>query len=164
MQGAVDILGRAIPAYDLFLLAVGPVVLLVFWWILERTRFGILTRAATENRVLASALGVDERRLFTAVFAMGAFLAGLAGALQLPREPVNLGMDLSIIAEAFVVTVVGGLGSIPGAFSQRSDRTHQGTVHRAGNGRVRNRIHVQSSRSLRVVVMASCSSRSRMVC
>src|SRR4030095_9055287 len=116
MQGALDIFGRAIPTYDLFLLAVGPAVLLSLWWILERTRFGMLTRAATENRVLAAALGVDERRLFTAVFAMGAFLAGLAGALQLPREPANLGMDLAIIAEAFVVTVVGGLGSIPGAF------------------------------------------------
>ena len=76
----------------------------------------MLTRAATENRTLASALGVNERLLFTAVFALGAFLAGLAGALQLPREPANLGMDLAIIAEAFVVTVVGGLGSIPGAF------------------------------------------------
>ena len=91
-------------------------MLLALWWLLERTRFGMLTRAATENRALASALGVDERALFTAVFALGAFLAGLAGALQLPREPANLGMDLAIIAEAFVVTVVGGLGSIPGAF------------------------------------------------
>ena len=65
---------------------------------------------------MAAALGIDQARLYTAVFALGAFLAGLAGALQLPREPANLGMDLSIIAEAFVVTVVGGLGSIPGAF------------------------------------------------
>jgi branched-chain amino acid transport system permease protein len=91
-------------------------VLLALWLLLARTRFGLLVRAATENRVLAGALGIDERRLFTAVFALGAFLAGLAGALQLPREPANLGMDLAIIAEAFVVTVVGGLGSIPGAF------------------------------------------------
>ena len=116
LRGAVDVVGRAIATYDLFLLAVGPVVLVALWWLLERTRFGMLTRAATENRVLASALGVDERRLFTTVFALGAFLAGLAGALQLPREPANLGMDLSVIVEAFVVTVVGGLGSIPGAF------------------------------------------------
>jgi branched-chain amino acid transport system permease protein len=98
------------------LLAVGPLVLLALWWLVNRTRFGILIRAATENRTLAGALGIDERRLFTAVFALGAFLAGLAGALQLPQEPANLGMDLSVIAEAFVVTVVGGLGSIPGAF------------------------------------------------
>ena len=91
-------------------------MLLALWWLVERTRFGVLIRAATENRTLASALGINERTLFTAVFALGALLAGLAGALQLPREPANLGMDLAIIAEAFVVTVVGGLGSIPGAF------------------------------------------------
>jgi len=116
LAGAIGVFGRVIPTYDLFLLAVGPLVLLALWWLLERTRFGMLTRAATENRTLASALGVNERALFTAVFALGALLAGLAGALQLPREPANLGMDLAIIAEAFVVTVVGGLGSIPGAF------------------------------------------------
>jgi branched-chain amino acid transport system permease protein len=114
--GAVDLLGRSLPTYDLLLLALGPVVLLALWALLAKTRFGILVRAATENRTLAGALGIDERRLFTAVFALGAFLAGLAGALRLPDEPANLGMDLSIIAEAFVVTVVGGLGSIPGAF------------------------------------------------
>ena len=65
-------------------------------------------------------------------------LAGLAGALQLPREPANLGMDLAIIAEAFVVTVVGGLGSIPGAFRRRAaDRTHQGALHCARHRRAR---------------------------
>jgi len=116
LAGAVGVFGRLIPAYDLFLLAVGPLVLVALWTLLERTRFGVLIRAATENRALASALGVNERGLFTTVFALGAFLAGLAGALQLPREPANLGMDLAIVAEAFVVTVVGGLGSIPGAF------------------------------------------------
>ena len=114
--GAIELFGRAVPSYELLLLAIGPVVLLLLWRLLTGTRFGLVVRAATEDRVLAGALGVDERRLFTTVFALGAFLAGLAGALQLPREPANLGMDLAIIAEAFVVTVVGGLGSIPGAF------------------------------------------------
>ncbi len=116
MAGAVDVLGRAVPTYDLFLLVVGPLVLTALWLLLARTRFGMLIRAASENREIASALGINERLLFTAVFALGAGLAGLAGALQLPREPANLGMDLAIIAEAFVVTVVGGLGSLPGAF------------------------------------------------
>jgi branched-chain amino acid transport system permease protein len=116
LAGAIAVFGRVIPTYDLFLLAVGPLVLLALWALLERTRFGMLTRAATENRALASALGINQRALFTTVFALGAFLAGIAGALQLPREPANLGMDLAIIAEAFVVTVVGGLGSVPGAF------------------------------------------------
>jgi len=116
LAGAVDVLGRAIPQYDLFLIVVGPLVLVALTWLLTRTRFGVLIRAASENRVLTAALGIDQARLYTAVFALGAFLAGLAGALQLPREPANLGMDLAIIADAFVVTVVGGLGSIPGAF------------------------------------------------
>ena len=138
--GAVDLLGRAVPSYDLLLLALGPVVLLLLWLLLARTRFGMLVRAATENRVLAGALGIDERRLFTTVFALGALLAGLAGALQLPREPANLGMDLAIIAEAFVVTVVGGLGSIPGAFlAAAADRPRQGAVHRARHRRRRRR-------------------------
>ena len=114
--GAIDILGRAVPTYNLLLLAIGPVVLLLLWWLVNRTHFGVVVRAATENRILVGALGIDEGRLFTMVFALGAFLAGLAGALQLPLEPANLGMDLAVIAEAFVVTVVGGLGSIPGAF------------------------------------------------
>jgi branched-chain amino acid transport system permease protein len=114
--GAIRLFGRAVPSYDLLLMAIGPLVLAALWWLVNRTRFGVVIRAATENRTLAGALGIDEPRLFTAVFALGAFLAGLAGALRLPDEPANLGMDLSVIAEAFVVTVVGGLGSIPGAF------------------------------------------------
>ncbi|MFO1324106.1 MAG: ABC transporter permease [Burkholderiales bacterium] len=114
--GTFEILGRAFPQYDLLLIAVGPLVLIALTWLVTRTRFGVLIRAASENRALTAALGIDQAKLFTAVFALGAFLAGLAGALQLPREPANLGMDVAIIADAFVVTVVGGLGSIPGAF------------------------------------------------
>ncbi len=116
LRGAVDLAGGAFPTYDVFLILVGPAVLLALWWLIARTRFGVLVRAASENRIMAAALGVNERLLFTSVFALGAGLAGLAGALQLPREPATLGMDLSTIADAFVVTVVGGLGSIPGAF------------------------------------------------
>ena len=116
LSGAVQWFGRAVPEYDLFLLVVGPVVLIALTLLLARTRFGMLVRAASENRILAGALGVDERTLFTAVFTLGSFLAGLAGALTLPREPANLGMDLAVIADAFVVTVLGGLGSVPGAF------------------------------------------------
>ena len=116
LDGVVNVLGRAVPEYDLFLLVVGPVVLILLTLLVSRTRFGMLVRAASENRVLAAALGIDEKTLFTVVFALGSFLAGLAGALTLPREPANLGMDLGVIADAFVVTVLGGLGSIPGAF------------------------------------------------
>jgi branched-chain amino acid transport system permease protein len=83
---------------------------------LTRTRWGILLRAATEDREMAAALGVNQRWLFTGVFALGAALAGLGGALAIPREPASLAVDLAAISDAFVVVVVGGLGSIPGAF------------------------------------------------
>ena len=107
---------RSLPEYDAFLIVAGPVVLAGLTLLVRGTRFGTLVRAAAENRVVVAALGVDQAKLYTTVFALGAALAGVAGALQLPREPANLGMDLAIIADAFVVTVVGGLGSIPGAF------------------------------------------------
>lgn len=116
LAGAVQVFGQAVPTYDLFLIGVGPVVLGLLWFCLQRTRWGVQIRAATENRELTAALGINQRRLFTSVFAVGAGLAGLAGALELPRHPASLGMDLGVIVEVFVVTVVGGMGSIPGAF------------------------------------------------
>jgi branched-chain amino acid transport system permease protein len=116
LSGAVEILGRQFPTYDLFLIVVGPVVLGLMWLLLTRTRFGTLVRAATQDREMVSALGVNQAWLFTAVFALGAMLAGLGGALQLPREPATLAMDLNTIGAAFVVVVVGGMGSIPGAY------------------------------------------------
>ncbi len=117
LAGSVEILGRQFPSYDLFLIVVGPVVLGLLWLLLTRTRWGTLVRAATQDREMVSALGVNQAWLFTAVFALGATLAGLGGALQLPREPATLEMDLHTIGSAFVVVVVGGLGSIPGAFA-----------------------------------------------
>ena len=116
MKGAVAILGRNFPTYDLFLIVVGPIVLGALWLLFTRTRWGTLVRAATQDREMVGALGVNESWLFTGVFFIGAMLAGLGGALQLPREPANLEMDLNIIGSAFVVVVVGGMGSIPGAF------------------------------------------------
>ncbi len=116
LDGAVSILGRRIPQYDLVLIAVGPSVLLVLWWILRRTRWGTLIRAATQDREMLSALGVNQAWLFTSAFALGCFLAGVGGALQSPRMPATLALDLEVLGSVFVVTVVGGLGSIPGAF------------------------------------------------
>jgi branched-chain amino acid transport system permease protein len=116
LAGAVTILGRRVPEYDLFLIAIGPLVLALLWLLLTRTRWGTLVRAATQDREMVGALGVNQAWLFTAVFALGTMLAGLGGALQLPREPANLGLDLATIGDAFVVVVVGGMGSIPGAY------------------------------------------------
>ncbi len=114
--GAVMILGRAVPSYDLLLIVLGPLFLGLTWALLTRTRWGTTVRAATQDREMAAALGVNQAVLFTTVFALGSFLAGLSGALSMPREPANLTLDLSIIADVFVVAVVGGLGSIPGSY------------------------------------------------
>jgi branched-chain amino acid transport system permease protein len=116
LRGAVDVLGRRFPSYDILMIAIGPAVLLILHLALTRTRFGRLVRAATEDREMAGALGVNQALLFTAVFAAGSLLSGLGGALQLAREPASLTLDLSVIGDAFVVVVVGGMGSIPGAY------------------------------------------------
>jgi len=116
LGGAVVIAGHAVPEFDLFLIVLGPLVLGGLWLLLTRTRWGTLVRAATEDREMAAALGVNQALLFTSVFALGSLLAGLGGAVNIPREPANLLMDLTIIADVFVVVVVGGMGSIPGAF------------------------------------------------
>ncbi|WP_088280452.1 ABC transporter permease [Ideonella sp. A 288] len=116
LSGSIDILGRRFPTYDLLLIVVGPVVLGALWLLLTRTRWGTLVRAATQDREMVGALGVNQAWLFTSVFALGGALAGLGGALQLPREPASLALDLLTIGDAFVVVVVGGMGSIPGAF------------------------------------------------
>ncbi len=116
LRGSVEILGRNFPSYDLFLIAIGPLVLLLLHLMLAKTRFGRLIRAATQDREMVGALGVNQAMLFTVVFALGAFLAGFGGALQVAREPANLGLDLVVISDAFVVVVVGGMGSITGAF------------------------------------------------
>ena len=116
LRAPVDILGRRFPAYELVLIAAGPVVLGLVLLLLRRTRFGVLIRAATQDRDMVASLGVNQAVLFTGTLFLGAFLAGLGGALQIPRVPANTGMDLAIIAECFVVTVVGGMGSVPGAF------------------------------------------------
>lgn len=112
----VILFGNRFPTYELLLIAIGPVVLALLWLLFQKTRWGVLVRAATQDREMVGALGVNQRLLFTSVFAFGAGLAGLGGALQLPREAVTLHMDLAMISEAFVVVVVGGLGSIGGAY------------------------------------------------
>src|SRR6266536_3136134 len=116
LRGSIEILGRNLPTYDLFLIAAGPLVLIALHFVLTRSRFGRLIRAATQDREMLGALGVNQAMLFTSVFALGSLLSGLGGALQVAREPANLLMDLTVISDAFVVVVVGGMGSIPGAY------------------------------------------------
>ena len=116
LDGAVVIAGARIPQYDLALIVLSPAVLGALWLLFHRTRWGTLVRAATADREMVAALGVNQAWLFTSVFFLGAFLAGLGGAAQLPKGGADLLIDLNIIASAFVVVVVGGMGSITGAF------------------------------------------------
>lgn len=116
MERSSIFLGVRVPTYDLFLIAFAPVVLGGLWLLFNRTRWGILIRAATQDQQMVAALGVNQKWLFTGVFFLGAALAGLGGAVQLPKGSANLLMDLQIIAAVFVVVVVGGMGSILGAY------------------------------------------------
>src|SRR6201996_3925324 len=116
LRAFVLVAGQRVPLYDLVMIAVGPAVLSAVWLLLTRTRWGTLVRAATQDREMVAALGVDQRLLFTSVFALGAGLAGLGGALSLPDGSAHLQLDLPTITDAFVVVVVGGLGSLTGAY------------------------------------------------
>ncbi|MDX1606382.1 MAG: ABC transporter permease, partial [Candidatus Competibacterales bacterium] len=115
LDGAVGFAGTKLPAYDLVLIALSPLTLLGLWLLFRRTRWGLLVRAATQDREMLAALGVNQAWLFTAVFFLGAALAGLGGAVQLPKGGAHTLLDVNIIATAFVIVVVGGMGSIVGA-------------------------------------------------
>ncbi len=116
LDGSVVFLGQRLPTYDLAILAMGPAVALGLWGVLHRTRWGVLLRAAASDRGMVEALGVNQAPLFTGAFALGSWLAGLAGALQVPRQPLTNVMDAAILVEAFVVVVIGGMGNVFGAF------------------------------------------------
>jgi len=116
LSGAVSVFGSVLPVYHLFILGAGCAVAVGLWLFLEKTRFGLLVRATASDREMARALGVRSSRLFTVVFMLGAWLAGLGGALSVPVRTISPGMGELIIIEAFVVVVLGGLGSLRGAF------------------------------------------------
>jgi branched-chain amino acid transport system permease protein len=116
LQGAVQIGEEFFPAYQLVMIALAPMIWLALHLVLIRTLFGQRLRAATQDRSMLAALGVNPKPLMLGAVVLGCALAGLGGALQLPREPANLQMDTNVIVETFVVVVTGGLGSIGGAF------------------------------------------------
>lgn len=107
--------GIAYPAYRLAIIAVGLLVAVGLFWLIARTRLGIRIRAGEADREMIAALGVDISRLYTIVFALGAALAGLAGALVGAIQAVQVGMGEPVLILAFVVIVIGGIGSIKGA-------------------------------------------------
>ena len=113
--GSVTIGGGQFPEYDLFVIGAAVAVGLALWALLQRTPLGWRIRAAVEDRELLASAGTNVPLLFTTVFTIGAMLAGLAGVLAAPLESVSPGLDASIIISAFIVSVIGGLGSVAGA-------------------------------------------------
>jgi len=117
LQGQVNILpGVIFPTFRLVIIGAGLLVALGLYLLISHTRLGMLIRAGASNRTMVSALGIDIKTLFSAVFALGAVLAGLAGMLIAPITEATIGMGNDIIITAFVVIIVGGIGSMKGAF------------------------------------------------
>jgi branched-chain amino acid transport system permease protein len=114
LAGSVLIGGRDFPTYNLVVIALGPVVAVALWLLLTRTQFGRLIRAAASDREMVGVVGADVSRLFTGVFVLGAWLGGLGGGLAAPVGAIYPGMDVEVIAESFIVVVVGGMGSLAG--------------------------------------------------
>jgi branched-chain amino acid transport system permease protein len=116
LTGSFTVFGATVPHYNLFILLLGPAIALGVWFVLQRTRVGRFIRAAALDRETLGALGVNVSALYTWVFVIASFLGGLGGALISPMRATTPGMDTEIIVEAFVVVVIGGLGSFWGTF------------------------------------------------
>ncbi len=117
LSGSVSIVGRNFPVYNLFIIGVGPLVALGLWALLEKTWWGRIIRASASDREMAAAIGVRVPTMYTAVFVFGAWLSAMGGALAVPYVGLlTTGMGETIIIEAFVVVVIGGMGSLKGAF------------------------------------------------
>jgi branched-chain amino acid transport system permease protein len=115
LRGGLDLGITFYPKYRLFVMAMAGLLVLAAWLFLEKTRYGAIMRAGIENKEMVSLLGIDINRLFTATFALGAYLAGIAGALTAPIRGLNPLMGVDMLGIAFVVVALGGLGNLPGA-------------------------------------------------
>jgi len=116
LDGGIEILGGILPVYNIFIMWAGAVIAVGGWLILARSAAGRMVRAAALDREMLGALGANVGALYTGVFMASSFLAGLSGALVTPIESIVPGMDVDIIVEAFIVVVIGGLGSFWGTF------------------------------------------------
>jgi len=114
--GQLQVLGATVPVYNLIVIAASLVIAISIGWLLTRTAFGRIMRAAADNREMAEALGVDMRRVYAKVFTLGTALGTLGGALVIPATAAMSEMGIELIVEAFAVVVIGGLGSMRGAF------------------------------------------------
>ena len=113
--GLVQIGGLPYPVYNMLMIGVGMLAALALWAVVYRTKFGVLLRATAQDRRMAAALGIDVGRIYVLAFGLGCFMAGLGGAIVVPSQAAVLGMGVEVLVIAFVVVVIGGLGSLEGA-------------------------------------------------
>ncbi len=116
LGGSVSFWGMSFPIYNLFLIVCGIAIFIFMLALMRYTKLGRIVRAVTLNRDMANALGINVPLVYTGVFMLGCYLAGLAGALMPPMSVVALGADMHVIIECFIIVVIGGLGSLSGAF------------------------------------------------
>jgi branched-chain amino acid transport system permease protein len=115
--GSMTILGATYPTYNIFVIVVGALAAVGLWAFVYRTRFGIMLRATSQNMRMAAALGINVHRVYVQAFTLGCFMAGLGGAVVMPISGAVLGMGVEALILAFVVVVIGGLGSLEGALA-----------------------------------------------
>lgn len=113
--GSFPIYGLIYPIYNVLVIGIGVVAAVLLWAFIYRTRFGVILRATSQDRRMASALGLDVQRVYILAFVLGCFIAGLGGAIVVPSQAAVLGMGVDALILAFVVVVIGGLGSLEGA-------------------------------------------------
>jgi branched-chain amino acid transport system permease protein len=116
LAGGFKLFGTTLPTYNLFIMLMGPAIAVAVWLVLTRSAAGRMVRAAALDREMLGALGANVGAIYTGMFAVSSFLAGLSGALVTPIQSIVPGMDVEIIVEAFIVVVIGGLGSFWGTF------------------------------------------------
>jgi branched-subunit amino acid ABC-type transport system permease component len=115
LKGSVPIFGASFPRYNLFLLIIGPLVAIALWLFTNKTKVGKISRAAAVDREMVGVLGINVSWVFAIAFVIGCYLAGVGGALVAPTASITLGMDHSLIIEAFLIVTIGGLGNMWGA-------------------------------------------------
>jgi len=115
--GSISIAGDRYPTYNLVIIAVGIVAAVFLWAFIYRTRFGVCLRATSQDKRMASALGVNVNRIYIQAFTLGCFMAGLGGAIVVPSQSAVLGIGVDALVLAFIVVVIGGLGSLEGALA-----------------------------------------------
>ena len=117
--GSITILGATYPGYNIFVILIGAVAAAALWAFVYKTRFGVMLRATSQDKRMAAALGVNVKRIYVQAFAIGCFMAGLGGAVVMPISGAVLGMGVEALILAFVVVVIGGLGSSRGRWPAR---------------------------------------------